>query len=475
MPDRLWRNRDFVLLWSGQAVSVLGTKISSLALPLLVLDTTHSAAQAGLITSARMVPYLILGLPAGALVDRWNRKRAMIVCDIARGVALGSVPLAWSLGHLTIALLYLVALVQGTAFVFFNVAEMACLPNVVSREDLPEATALDSVAGSGASLVGPGLSGIIISLARTTAEGAVLAYLVDAATYFVSVVSLAFIRVPFQAERAAGVRRHLSREVLEGLQFLWGDPRLRALALASWALSFLYAPVSLAMIVLARDQMHASARTIGMIFSLSAIGGLIGASIAARLKTRVRFGWVVIGSIALQALVTPLVGLAVSPGMMIAGWGLAFMCDPIFSMASMSYRLAMTPDELRGRVHGVYRLGGYGAEPLGTALGGFCLGIVSPRVEILAVAAGVALCAFVVSLSRLRTAAWPHVEEPHIHEHTHAPMEHSHLHVHDEHHQHNHEPGADENEPHTHPHVHAEIRHAHAHIPDLHHRHRDQF
>jgi MFS family permease len=161
-PERsaLWRNQDFLLLWSGQAVSVFGTRVSNLALPLLALATTHSAAQAGLITSARMLPYLVLGLPAGALMDRWNRKAAMILCDLARCIALGSVPLAWMFGHLTIAQLYAVALVQGTAFVFFNVAEMACLPNVASREDLPQATAMDSAAGSAASLAGPALAAV---------------------------------------------------------------------------------------------------------------------------------------------------------------------------------------------------------------------------------------------------------------------------------------------------------------------------
>ena len=405
----LWRNRDFLLLWGGQGVSVLGTKVSSLALPLLVLETTHSAAQAGLITSARMVPYLVFGLPAGALMDRWNRKTTMIVCDVARCIALGSVPLAWIWGRLSMMQLTLVALIQGTAFVFFNVAEMASLPNVVEAEDLPQATALDSAAGSAGSLIGPGLAGVLIGAANTTAAGAVLAYLVDAITYLLSVISLGFIRVPFQSDHTDGREHTLSGDVREGVRFLWKDSRLRTLALASWALSFLYAPVSLAMIVLARDQLHASARIIGLIFSLSAAGGLIGAWLAPHIKTRLPFGAVIIGTIAVQALVTPLVGLATSIGMMICGWALAFMLDPIFSMASTSYRFAVTPDEMRGRVHSIYRLGGYGAEPFGTALGGLLLGILGARTEILLAAAGVGLCAFAVSLTSIRKAAWPEV------------------------------------------------------------------
>ncbi|MDQ2798267.1 MAG: MFS transporter [Armatimonadota bacterium] len=468
----LWRSRDFVLLWSGQGVSVLGTRVSGLALPLLILATTHSVAQAGLITSARMLPYLVLGLPAGALIDRWNRKTTMIVCDAARFLALGCVPLAWTFGHLSLVLLYVVALVQGTAFVFFNVAEVASLPNVVAREDLPQATALDSAAGSAGSLIGPGLAGLIISAAKTTAAGAVLAYLIDALTYLISVVSLGFIRIPFQAAHEERENHSLSEQVTEGLKFLWADSRLRALALTSWALSFLYAPVSLAMIVLARNQLHASPRIIGLIFSLSAIGGLIGAGVAPKMKERFPFGHVLIGSVAIQALVTPLIGLAVSPAMMIVGWSLAFLLDPIFSMASVSYRLSVIPDDIQGRVQSIYRLGSYGMEPLGTALGGLCLALIGPRVEILIVAAGVGLCALALSLTPLRDTPWPQLEEGHQHKHQHERMVHTHEHIHDEHHQHDHAPGVDSAEPHTHEHIHEPLTHSHPHHPDLHHRHR---
>lgn len=386
-------------------MSVLGTRISGLALPLLVLDITHSAAQAGFITSARLLPYLVLGLPAGALVDRWNRKTTMLACEVARFIALGSVPLAWYFGSLSLVQLYVVALVQGSAFVFFNVAEISCLPTVVSKEDLPQAIALDSLAGSAGSLVGPGIAGAIISAAKTTTVGAVTAYLVDSVSYLLSLVALLFIRLPLQSERSEEARHSLKEEVLDGLRFVWSNPLLRALTVTSWMLSFLYAPVSLAMIVLARDHLQASARDIGLIFSLSAIGGIIGASLAAKLNARFTIGQIVIGTIVLQALVTPVVGLATSTLMMTIGWGIAFMLDPIFSSASSAYRLAHTPDEMQGRAQSIYRLGGFGSEPLGAALGGVMLEQVGPRTEILAVAVGVTLCAIGVCFTKIRTAA----------------------------------------------------------------------
>src|SRR5450432_2324152 len=114
----LWRNRDYMLLWTGQLVSSVGSQVSQLAFPLLILALTHSPAQAGLAGALRALPYLIFSLPAGALIDRWDRKRVMILSDIVRGLALGSIPLAFALGNLTILQLYIVSTIEGTFFVF---------------------------------------------------------------------------------------------------------------------------------------------------------------------------------------------------------------------------------------------------------------------------------------------------------------------------------------------------------------------
>jgi len=227
----LWRNRDFILLWSDQTVSTLGTSMSLLALPLLALALTRSPAQAGFLAAVQSLPYLVFSLPAGALIDRWDRKRVMIRCDAARFIVYGSVPLAYVLGHLTIAQLYLVALVGGTAFVFFNIAEVASLPRVVPEARLAQANAINAAAESGAQLVGPGLSGFIISLARTTASGASVAYLADSVSYLASVISLFFIAAPFQHERPAAQTRSLRAEIAEGIRFLWTRRPLRIVSL----------------------------------------------------------------------------------------------------------------------------------------------------------------------------------------------------------------------------------------------------
>ncbi|HEV8192603.1 MAG TPA: MFS transporter, partial [Ktedonobacterales bacterium] len=158
-PRSLFRNRDYMLLWGGQTVSTIGTEVSMVAFPFLVLALTGSPAQAGLMGGLRALPYLLFSLPAGALIDRWNRKTVMILCDAGRALALGSIPLALILGQLTLVQLYTVSAAEGTLFVFFNLAEVASLPRVVPKEQLPAANAQYSATEGTSALVGPALGG----------------------------------------------------------------------------------------------------------------------------------------------------------------------------------------------------------------------------------------------------------------------------------------------------------------------------
>lgn len=191
----LWRNHDFMLLWSGQLISSIGSQISLLSFPLLILAMTHSAAQAGIVGALRSLPFAILCLPAGALVDRWDRKKVMLLCDTGRAIALGSIPLALWLGRLSIIQLCLVALVEGTLMTFFSLADAACLPHVVPKEQLPAATAQNQAIDSISWTLGPFLGGLLYGLGRS------IPFLTDALSYICSVLGLLFMRARFQNER----------------------------------------------------------------------------------------------------------------------------------------------------------------------------------------------------------------------------------------------------------------------------------
>lgn len=403
-PTRpLWRNSDFLLLWSGQTVSTLGTNISALALPLLVLALTHSPALAGLLAAARQLPYLLVSLPAGALVDRWDRKRTMIYCDLVRWLALGSVSLAFVLGHLTLIHLYLVAFVEGTAYVLFSLAQISALPQVVEPEQLPRAYALDTTTEYMGTLLGPSLSALIIGLVPVVQVGAILAYLVDSSSYLVSVLSLARMRVAFQSGRAQeGRRPRLYREIAEGLRFLWRQRNLRFMALITALVNFLQSPVDLVLIVLAQSHLHLSVQFIGLILSAGGIGGILGSVLAPWLRERLRCGQILLISLIVWTCAFLLLAFAPWPLLLLAGKFLMSFTWPVYAVAVVSYRLQQTPDELQGRVNSAFRNLSYGSEPLGSALGGLLLVVLSAQTVFGLIALGLLICVLLAFWTGLR-------------------------------------------------------------------------
>jgi MFS family permease len=362
----LWRNRDYMLLWSGQLVSTAGTGVSQLAFPLLMLAITRSPAQAGLLGAVEALPYVIFSLPAGALVDRWNRKRVMVICDTGRAVSMASIPVVAIVWQLTAIQLYATAVIEGTLMVFFNLAEVACLPRVVPKEQLPSASAQNQGGAIAAYLVAPSLGGFLYQ-----SIGKTIPFLVDAVSYAASVASLLVIRTEFQEERMEAPRA-LRIEILKGLRWLWKQPLIRFMAFLTGGLNFGNAGVGLILIVLARHQ-HASPAMIGIIFSVGSVGGILGSVLAPRIQKRYRFGQVIISMVWIEALLWPLFAIAPSPlllGVIAAG---QWITGPIYNAVQFSYRLALIPDALQGRVNSVFRLLAFGFQPLGAALSGVLL------------------------------------------------------------------------------------------------------
>ncbi|HEV2580679.1 MAG TPA: MFS transporter [Ktedonobacteraceae bacterium] len=391
-PVPLWRNRDYMLLWSGQIVSSTGTRASQLALPLLVLALTHSPAQAGLVGAIRGIPYALFILPAGALVDRWNRKLVMILCDTGRALALGSIPLALLLGHMTIALFYIVSLVEGTLFTFFGLAETACLPHVVAKEQLAGAAAQNSVIDSVSGMVGPSIGGILYGIARA------IPFLTDAITYAASVLSIFFIKKDFQEERDIKPLR-LWAEIGEGLSWLWRAPLIRFIALLTGGLILPVTGYSLILIVIAQGQ-HASSFTIGLILASGGIGSIVGAMLVAPLQRRFRFGQLMIGSTWLWGLTWLLFAVAPNPFVLGVAVAASFIVVPIYMSVQFGYRLSVIPDQLQGRVNSVFRLIAFGSEPVGMAITGFLLQAIGPIPAVLVLFVPQGILAMVATFSK---------------------------------------------------------------------------
>ena len=367
-PPALWRNRDYMLLWSGQVVSTLGSTASGIVFPLLILAITNSPTAAGIAGALTTIPYVLFSLPAGALIDRWDRKRVMILCDTGRAINMASIPAALALDSLTIWQIYVVAFIEGTLFVFFNIAEVAALPRVVPKSQIPEATAQNQAAFGVAGIAGPPIGTFLYA-----SLGRMAPFLADAVSYLVSVASLYSIKTRFQTERPQpAADRHLGREIMEGLRWLWRQPVVLFMAFNAGVTNLVLSSIALVLIVLAR-RMGAPDGAIGAIFSLGSVGAILGSLAGGRILRRFTFGQIVIWGSWLQALLYPLYALApniLALGAISAG---IFVIVPVASVAILSYRASLIPDELQGRVNSSVRLIAFGFQPLVSFLAGFII------------------------------------------------------------------------------------------------------
>jgi len=314
------------------------------------------------------------------------------------------VPLAFALGHLTLVHLYIVAFIEGTAYVFFSLAQIAALPQVVAPAHLPRAYALDNITEYVGTLLGPSLGAFIIGLASLVEIGAILAFLADSISYLFSVISMLFIRVSFQMERATETRRALYKEIAEGLRFLWRQRLLRIMALLTMTVNFLLSPVTLIVIVLARGALHINVQTLGFVLSAEGVGGILGGVVAPWIRTHLRFGQIIIGSVVIWAGAALTLALAPTALLLIVGVGVIGLLWPIYGVTLVTYRLTVTPEHLQGRVNSAFRFLSYGSEPLGAAIGGLLLAPLGGETVLLLIAGGLALSSFGALFTSLRKA-----------------------------------------------------------------------
>jgi MFS family permease len=357
------------LLWGGETVSELGSQISLLAVPLLAVKTLHATTfEMGLLTAASTAAFLIVGLPAGVWVDRVRRRRLMITTDLGRVLALGSIPIAYALGGLTLVQLFVVTLASGILTVFFDVAYQSYLPSLVGREHLVEGNAKLTGSAQVAAVAGPSVAGGLVQ-----AIGGSAAVAVDAGSFLVSALAVGAIRTP-EAKPTPPVGGHprLVQGVAEGLRFVFGNALLRAIA-ATTATSNLFSGIAAAVeIVFLVREVHASAGVIGLLFALGGIGGVIGALAAGPIARRVGGARATIIGIACSvgALLIPLT--MPGAGLLYFGFGffLVSFSATVYNVNQVSFRQRLCPDRLLGRMNATMRFVVWGVLPIGALLGG---------------------------------------------------------------------------------------------------------
>ena len=374
----LRRNRDFLLLQTGQLLSSAGTQLSSIAYPLLALAVTGSAAKAGVVGFARTVPTALFALPAGAAADRWNRKWLMIGADGVRVLALTALAATILAGESPFWLIVLVAFVEGAGATLFSPAQVGALRAVVPRRRLPAATATQTGRQAAVQLAGPPLGGALFTAGRA------LPFAVDAVSYAFSTLSLLVMRTPFQEERQRDPAP-LRSQLAAGFRFLWSRPFLRTCAFLYGLTNFIGPGVLLAVVVIGTEQ-GLSGGAVGLL--VAAFGGclLLGSVLSPFVRRLLPVRAVLVLEL------WTWVGCAlfvVWPNVYVLALGILPTALAIPSTDSIvrGYGIAMTPDRLLGRAESARSTIALLIAPLGPLAAGVLLANISARATIAVFAA----------------------------------------------------------------------------------------
>jgi MFS family permease len=358
-------------------LSTVGSTMTQIAYPLLVLAMTHSPAKAGVVGFANILPYALFALLAGVAADRWNRKHVMILMDAVRALGAASIVVALALDGLTFAHVCVVAFLEGSAFVFFNIAEVGALRSVVPAQQLPDAAAAEQARFATVTLVGPPLGGALFGIARA------LPFVADAVSYVFSVGSLLWMRTPFQQPRDVDPTP-LRAQIMEGVGWLWRQKYLRTSALIFAGDNFVFQAIFLTFVVVARKQ-GLSPGTIGLLIAAFGTVGLLGSLVAPRAAKLLSIRAIMLLNQWLNGLFVLFLFAADPYVLVICVLPVAFV-GPWLNAVVIGYRTAVTPDHLVGRVSSVARNIALVAQPLGPLAAGLLLASFGARVTVLALA-----------------------------------------------------------------------------------------
>lgn len=374
LPSRfrgLWRDHDFLRLWAAQTVSLCGSQISLLAVPLLAaLSLKATPLEMGILGAASQLPYLLVGLAAGVWVDRRRRRPILIAADLGRVVLIGSIPAVSLLGALTMPYLYVVTLLAGILAVFFDVAYQSLLPSLVQREDLVEGNSKLELSRSAALIAGPSLAGWLVQLVT-----APIAIAVDAATFLVSAWCLGLIRAREAVPAPHEARRGFKEELGEGLVLVLRTPVLRAIAGCTGTNNFFDAMQLAAFILWVTRDLEIGPGVLGLILATGNVGLLLGALLAGHAARRFGAGPTIVGAAILMALARLVIPMAsgsmvVAVSTLVLAHVLQASGRTLYNVNHLSLRQAITPDHLLGRVNASMRFLAWGAVPIGALAGG---------------------------------------------------------------------------------------------------------
>ena len=373
----LLHHPNFRKLWVGETISQFGTQVSQLAIPLVaIIFLKASAFEVALLGTVEFLPFLLFTLPAGAWVDRLQRRPILITGDVGRALCLISIPIAYELGILTIAQLYIVGFAMGVLTVFFDVSYQSYLPSLVDRDQLVEGNAKLQASQSAAQILGPGFGGYLIGVLT-----APVAVIVDAVSYLASALFVFTIKgseapIP-KAEGPRGTPgerlRGFGGEIREGLAFVLGHPYLRMIAGATSSSNLVGNVATGIYLVYVVRVLGLDPLRIGVIFSLGSIGTFVGALVANRIAAKIGVGRTIVLAIAINGpsyLLIAIAPVGAAEPFLIASAALGGFGALVYNINQVSFRQAITPERMQGRMNATMRFLVWGTIPIGSTVSG---------------------------------------------------------------------------------------------------------
>jgi predicted MFS family arabinose efflux permease len=387
----LRKNRDFMLLWTGAGYAALGRQIGFIAFPLLMIFQLGSAEDAGLVSFAALVPMLVVQLPAGVMVDRWDRRRLMILCDIAGFAAMGSVGLVLLLGHVWLLHVMVAAFVESSAGIVYQLCEESAVRNVVHAAHVSQAISQNEARSRAANLLGQPTGSALFALTRWLPFG------VAALGHVVALINLMLIKVKFQAERAQAPRS-VRVEVAEGFAWLWQQKFVRMAIACVAGSNLLFQILTLTLYVVIRNH-GGSPATIGAISVVMGVGGVLGALSGSKWLKWLNISTLVIGALGLWTILTTLMAFTANPWLLGALFGGTTFVGAALNVSAGTIMNRVTPDAIRGRAMSVAMLFAFGANSVGALIGGFALKHFSTSNTVLGVGAAMLALTIIAGLS----------------------------------------------------------------------------
>jgi predicted MFS family arabinose efflux permease len=358
---------DFWKFWAGQTISQLGSSFTFFALPLVVYKLTGSSVNLAIATAAYFLPYLLFGLVIGAWVDRVDRKRLMIAVDLGRAAVIATIPLLSYLDALSVGWIYAAAFATATLTIAFDSGQFAALPNLVPGDDLVTANGRLQASYSAAMVVGPLLAGVLVAVVDLETV-----FLVDSASFVGSAVSLGLVRTSFNPEEPPE-RKHILRDVSEGLRYVLGHPVLRNISLMMALINFVIATTFTQLVLFASVELDASDTQIAVLFAAGAAGVVCLGLAAGPLRRRLSFSVATLGALMLEGVLCVVFAFNNVYVLGLVLWAAMSGLGLFFNINTTSLRQQIVPSHLLGRVVSVAGVMAWSAIPIGALLGGWAI------------------------------------------------------------------------------------------------------